>query len=149
MRVFSIGLLGLVVVVVVAVLFFTRIRNPQIIQEIRDEPRGERARKVMLLTLPSGRVIPVNYLREGNRVYAGADFGWWKEIGGEGRRVEVQVFGEKHAGLARAVLDDPGYTRDVFSRLRPSALPGFGKLIEIRLDPDDPGGSTEPGGTVD
>ena len=43
-------------------------------------PNGERARKVMLLTLPSGRELPVNYLREGDRVYAGADGRWWREL---------------------------------------------------------------------
>ena len=36
-------------------------------------PQGERAKKVMLSTLPSGCTIPVNYLREADGVYAGSD----------------------------------------------------------------------------
>ena len=50
-----------------------RFVNPGVAEELRAEPDGDRAQKVMLLTLPSGREIPVNYLREGDRVYAGAD----------------------------------------------------------------------------
>jgi hypothetical protein len=32
----------------------------------------------------------------------------------------------------------PAYAKDVFSRLRPNAVPGFGTLIEIRLDTAPP-----------
>jgi hypothetical protein len=94
----------------------------------------------MLLTLPSGRRIPVNYLREDGRIYAGADGRWWTELADGPRPVEVLVRGERLEGRARAVLDDPAYRRDIFSRLRPTAIPGFGTLVEIRLDPQDPGG---------
>jgi len=45
--------------------------NPRVERELREQPDSERARKVMLITLPSGKSIPVNYLREGNVVYAG------------------------------------------------------------------------------
>ena len=38
----------------------------------------------------------------------------------------------REAGLA--ITDDPEYTKDIFSRLRPTALPGFGTLVEIRFD---------------
>ena len=131
---------GVVLVVLVAigpVTFFVmdRFRNPSVVQELIDEPQGERAARVMVLTLPSGRVIPVNYLREGERVYAGADGRWWKELEGEGFPVTLVIRGETLQGTARAVLDDAAYTKDVFSRLRPTALPGFGTLIEIELAP--------------
>ena len=76
----------------------------------------------MLITLPSGRRIPVNYLREGDMVYAGADGRWWKELVGEGVPVEVLIQGETHVGRGRAVRDDPEYTARVFRRLRPNAL---------------------------
>jgi hypothetical protein len=33
---------------------------------------------LLLLTMPDGRQIPVNYLREGNLVFAGADGRWWR-----------------------------------------------------------------------
>ena len=45
--------------------------NPRVARELREDPEGERAQKVMLLTLPSGRELPVNYLRDGDTVYAG------------------------------------------------------------------------------
>ena len=119
-----------------------RMTNPGVEKEVLENPTGERAARVMLLTLPSGRRIPVNFLREDGRVYAGADGRWWKELEGGPQRVEVFVQGEALAGRARAVKDDPAYTKDVFARLRPDAVPGFGTLIEILIDPQDRPGPT-------
>jgi len=135
------GLVGLLVLVVPAGhYYYEKIVNPKAAQELRDDPTGERAQKVMLLTLPSGRQLPVNYLREDGRVYAASDGRWWKELAGGSFDVEVFVMGETLAGRARVVEDDPDYVADVFSRLRPTALPGTGRMIEILLDPNDPGG---------
>ena len=114
--------------------YYQYFANPRIARELVEDPNGERAQKVMLLTLPSGRRLPVNYLREGGRVYAGADGGWWKELEGAGVPVSVLIRGETLRGSGRAVVDDPEYTKSVFSRLRPNAIPGFGTLVEIRLD---------------
>ena len=111
-----------------------QIGNPRVERELIEHPDGERARRAMLLTLPSGRRLPVNYLREGNLVFAGADGTWWKELVGDGFPVTLLVRGSTLRGTARAVLDDPGYTRDVFTRLRPNALKGFGTLVEVQLD---------------
>ena len=33
--------------------FYSMIQNPRVIAELRENPQGERAKKVMLLTLPS------------------------------------------------------------------------------------------------
>jgi hypothetical protein len=120
---------------------FGRFANPSIEQELIDDPQGERAQKVMLITLPSGRRIPVNYLREGDRVYAAADGRWWKELVGGGYTVRMLVRGERLVGTARAVVDDPAYTKEIFARLRPSAVPGFGTLIEIQLEAAAPEGA--------
>jgi len=128
----AVGVLALALPV--AFLYMDRFVNPGVADELRAEPNGERAQKVMLLTLPSGREIPVNYLREGDWVYAGADGRWWRELTGDGGPVSVFVRGEALTGRARAVLDDPAHTKDVFARLRPAALPGFGTLVEVRLD---------------
>ena len=49
------------------------IGNPRVARELTENPDGERAQKVMLLTLPSGREIPVNYLVQEGYVYAAAD----------------------------------------------------------------------------
>jgi hypothetical protein len=125
----------LALVLPVGFLYYEYFANPRIVRELMDEPDGERAKRVMLITLPSGRRLPVNYLREDDRVYAGADGTWWKELEGEGFPVSVLVRGETLNGVARAVRDDRAYTESVFARLRPNAVKGFGTLIEVRLEP--------------
>jgi hypothetical protein len=112
------------------------VTNPRVAQDLIDNPTGERAQKVMLLDLPSGRQLPVNYLHEGNKVFVGADGRWWREL--DGIDVTITIKGELLTGHAVTILDDPDYTHDVFSRLRPTApdwLPDWlnGKLIEITL----------------
>ena len=136
-------LLGAALIVVApfaAMFMYNAVINPGVVEEMRADPQGERAQKVMLLTLPSGRVLPVNYLEEDGRVYAGADGRWWSELRDGHEPVEVWIRGETKPGRARTIMDDRDYTKDVFSRLRPDAMPGFGRLIEILLDPKDPGG---------
>jgi hypothetical protein len=114
--------------------YFERIANPRVLRELAEDPHGERAAKVMVVTLPSGRRIPVNYLREDGIVYAAADGSWWKELDGDPLPVTLLVRGETLGGRARAVRGDPAYTEQVFAKLRPKAIKGFGTLIEIRLD---------------
>ena len=134
LRIAVIAAVCIAALVVGARVYYAYIANPRVTRELIDDPDGERARKVMLLTLPSGRRIPVNYLRENDRVYAGADGWWWKELAGEGLPVSVVVRGEELSGRARAIRDDPDYTKRIFAKLRPNAIDGFGTLIEIRLD---------------
>ena len=101
--------------------YYNLIGNDRVAEELRNDPEGERANIVMLLTLPSGRVLPVNYLREGNQVFAGADGRWWRAFRDGDVPVRTMIKGEQLSGKARVVLDNPEYTRDVFSRLRPAA----------------------------
>ena len=115
------------------------IGNPRVTRDIQDNPDGEQARKVMLLGLPGGRVLPVNYLREGNQVFAGADGPWWRAVRDGNAPVTVTIRGETLRGRARVVLDDPDYKRSVFERLRPDApgwLPAWldAHLVVIDLD---------------
>lgn len=129
------GAVGVLALVFVGVyLYVEKLANPRVYRELVADPDGVRGKEVMALTLPSGRRILANYLREGDRVYAGADGTWWKELVGDGHAVTLLVRGETLSGTARAVRDDPDHRKDVFSRLRPNALPGFGTLVEIRLD---------------
>jgi hypothetical protein len=107
--------------------------NPGVEQDIRNNPDGERAARAMLITLPSGATIPVNYLREGNRVYAGADGRWWRELRGEGDTVKLFIKGESLTGHGRAIEDDPEHRSAVFDRLRPTAPKIFGTLVQIEL----------------
>ena len=58
--------------------YFALVTNEKVARELREVPDGERAARVMLLTFPDGRELPVNYLREGNQVFAGADGRWWR-----------------------------------------------------------------------
>jgi hypothetical protein len=114
--------------------------NPRVMEELRSEPDGRRAQRVMLIDLPDGRTLPVNYLREGDMVYMGVDGLWWRQFQNGDVPVKLLVRGEDLHGRARAVLDDPDRTRSVFARLRPTApdwLPGRmgGVLVEIRLQP--------------
>lgn len=120
-------------------IYFGLVANPAVVQELKDEPQGERANIVMLLTLPSGRTLPVNYRREGNRVFAGADGRWWRSLREGNAPVSVWIRGETFEGRAHVALDDPEYKRDVFSRLRPDVpkwLPEWldAHLVVIDLD---------------
>jgi hypothetical protein len=135
MKVALIALLALLVLAAGYALYAARIANPRVERELRDDPAGERARKVMLITLPSGRTLPVNYLREGDTVYAGADGRWWRELRGAGARVQLLIRGETLVGHARAIEDDPAHRSQVFDRLRPTAPKVFGTLVQIDLAP--------------
>ena len=138
-------LLGIVVAgglfVVGYVLYMVQIANPKVVNELRNNPTGERAQRVMLLTLPDGRSLPVNYLRDDDKVFAGADGRWWRAFRDGGVPVTVLIRGETLTGHAKAVLDDPEYTAMVFSRLRPTVpewLPDWldGVLVVVALDPE-------------
>ena len=116
--------------------------NPKVVDELRADPDGERAARVMLLTFPDGRELPVNYLREGDRVFAGADGRWWRAFRDGNVPVTVLIRGETLAGRARTVLDDRAYTREVFERLRPDVpkwLPEWLDAYLVVIDLDVPG----------
>ena len=117
----------------------TLVTNPRVIEELNENPEGERAGIVMLLTFPDGRALPVNYLREGNLVFAGADGRWWRALRAGNVPVTLLIRGATLTGRARVVLDDPEYKRDVFLRLRPNVpkwLPEWldAHLVVIDLD---------------
>ena len=70
------------------------------------------------MTLPDGDQIPTSYLREGNQVFAGADGHWWRALRDGDVPATLPIKSEGLKGKARAILDDPAYTNDVFKRLR-------------------------------
>jgi hypothetical protein len=135
MKYVQIVVVALAVLVAGYAVYMVRVANPRVERELRDHPDGKRAHKVMLITLPSGRTLPVNYFREGDTVYAGADGRWWHELRGQGAPVELLVRGEALVGQARAIEDDPDHRSAVFDRLRPSAPKFFGTLVQVDLAP--------------
>ncbi len=106
--------------------------NKRVGEELNSAPNGEMAQKTMLITFPGGRHTPVNYLREGNTVFAGSDFNWWKSIAAEGTRLELLIRGEHLTGLAK-VSQDLDYTYEVFERLRPDAPTWASRLVGAKL----------------
>ena len=124
--------------IIVMLVYGANVSNPDILQQLHDEPNGTRAGIVMSLTLPSGKILPVNYLREGKQVFVGADGPWWRALAAGDVPVEMFIRGETIDGKARVVFDDPEYTREIFKRLRPNApawLPDWlnGYLVVIDL----------------
>ena len=130
------GLLALLVVVYACYAIF--IANPRVVEELRTDPQGEHAATAMLLTFPDGRILPVNYLWEDDRVYVGADGPWWREFQEDGAPVSLLIRGQSLTGHARVELEDDAFRKEIFSRLRPAAawLPRWldAKLVVIELD---------------
>ncbi len=141
---FVVSVVVLLVVGTVAMKWRGDTVNTRVMNEIRSEPFGERARKTMIVTLDDGRVYPVNYLREDGRVYMGIDGLWWRVFQGEGSRVQMEINDQIVTGTGVVILDDPARVEDVFSRLRPTVpewLPRAlnGKLVEITPDSERDG----------
>ena len=132
--------IAVTLVILVASCFagFLLLVNPMILNEIKNEPTSEIAGEALVLTFNSGKEIPVNYLREGNQVFVGADGPWWREFEDGPTPVKLVIKGEKFTGFATVILDDPERTHEIFARLRPTApewLPDWlsGKLIIMNL----------------
>ena len=130
--------LALIVLVVGYLVYQTYVVNPRAVAELRDHSNGELARRAALITLPDGRTLPVNYLREADTVFVGADGAWWRQLRG-GAVVTLLLRGETLSGRANPIENDQRYTTEVFARLRPNApawLPDWlnGVLVVINLD---------------
>ena len=135
-------LASLLVLIGVYYVYTVQVVNPRVAAELVEAPDGPRAARVMLLTMPDERVIPVNYLREGPLVFAGADGPWWRDFLAGDVPVQLLIRGETLYGVANVVEDDPAYKADVFDRLRPDVpdwLPDWAnaKLVVITLQPRD------------
>ena len=143
---FVAGVVVLLVVGSVAMKWRGDTVNTRVMNEIRSDPFGERARKTMIVTLDDGRVYPVNFLREDGRVYMGIDGLWWRVFRGAGSRVQMEINDQVVTGTGVVILDDLSRVDDVFSRLRPTVpewLPRAlnGKLVEITPDAQRPADS--------
>ncbi len=97
--------------------------NPIVSAILRSEQHGLLSDGVMLITMQKRdssdrKTFPVDYLREGNMVYIGSDFGWWKHLEG-GAEVRMLIQGTELTGWATPILDDPERSRAGFKKLRP------------------------------
>jgi hypothetical protein len=138
MRVSLIVLATLTLSIVGYGVYVTQIGNPGVVADLRQNPMGKRAERTMLLMFSQGKTIPVNYLREGTLVYAGADGWWWRQFEGKGAAVTLLVRGETLKGHATVFLEDQEFIDEVFSKLRPTVpawLPDWanGKLVIVDL----------------
>lgn len=134
----------LVTLGVAGAIYNIKVVNARVVEKIKNEPNGERAGIVALLTFAGGKAIPVNYLQKGNLVFMGADGPWWRNFpttqeGGNGAPVELLIKGQTYQGLAKVELDDQAYIDEIFAELRPTVpewLPDWlnGKLVVIELD---------------
>ncbi len=124
-----VGFVCLLLLFLVGYVAYARmVTNPAVLEELRSNPLGERAAKVMILTFPDGRVLPVNYLRDGERVFVGADGPWWRVFRNGNVPVTLEIQGQRLQGRAQTILDNPAYTEQIFQRLRPNVpdwLPSF------------------------
>jgi hypothetical protein len=135
-------LLGAFVIVVRAAYQVQHV-NPQVVSELRRFPDSNTATRVTVLTVMENGVpahaVPVNYLREDNKVFLAAYGPWWREFNNGAAPVTLLIKGEELSGQAIAVVDDAAYTEKVFARLRPDVsgwLPGLlnGVLVVVDLD---------------
>jgi len=72
--------LALLVVFTAYITFMLFLMDPMVLNEIKAKPASEMASEAIALKFAAGKEIPVNYLKEGNKVFVGADGPWWREF---------------------------------------------------------------------
>ncbi len=97
--------------------------NPLVTTILQSEQHALLSGRTMLITLKSRetaqmKTFPVNYLREGEMVYIGSDFGWEKHLVG-GAEVRLLIQAREFVGWATPILDDPKRSGAGFRKLRP------------------------------
>ena len=117
-------------------LYQTYITNPGVIRELMDNPDGATAGRVMLINLPSGKMLPVNYLHKHDKYWAAADGRWWRELREPGLDLAVIVRGKTLKMQAIAIEHDDKLTDEIFSELRPTAPRWVGALL-VKFIPAD------------
>lgn len=97
--------------------------HPLVPAILQSERHGLLSGRTMLITMKDRetaqmKTFPVNYLREGNMVYIGSDFGWEKHLEG-GAEVTMLIQDTEVTGWATPILDDPERSSAGFKKLRP------------------------------
>ena len=97
--------------------------NPLVTTILQSEQHALLSGRTMLITMKNRetaqmKTFPVNYLREGDMVYIGSDFGWEKHLVG-GAEVRLLIQAREYTGRATPILDDPERSGAGFKKLRP------------------------------
>ena len=97
--------------------------NPLVTTILQSEQHPLLSGRTMLITLKNRetaqmKTFPANYLREGDMVYIGSDFGWEKHLVG-GAEVRMLIQAREYTGWATPILDDPERSSAGFKKLRP------------------------------
>ena len=97
--------------------------NPLVTTILQSEQHPLLSGRTMLITMKNRetaqmKTFPVNYLREGDMVYIGSDFGWEKHLVG-GAEVRLLIQAREYTGCATPILDDPERSSAGFKKLRP------------------------------
>ncbi len=115
-------LISLAILVGIAIVLII-VANPIVTAILRSERHALLSDGIMLITMKKRgtselKTFPVDYLREANTVYVGADSGWWKHLEG-GADVRMLIQGTEQVGWATPILDDPDRMAVGFKKLRP------------------------------
>lgn len=113
----------IIISVLAGVAVFITAANPLVSTILRSEQHGLLSDGIMLITMKKRdssdmKTFPVDYLREGNTIYIGSDFGWWKHLEG-GAEVRMLIKGTEVVGWATPIIDDPERSIAGFKKLRP------------------------------
>ena len=113
----------IVISVLAGIAAFITVYNPVVSTILQSDQHTLLSGRTMLITMENRetsqmKTFPVNYLREGDTVYMGADFSWWKHLEG-GAEVRMLIQGTEFVGWATPILDDPARSSAGFQKLRP------------------------------
>ena len=109
--------------VVAGTIGLVAVYNPVVTTILQSDQHALLSGRTMLITLENRetsqlKTFPVNYLREGDMVYIGSDFGWEKHLQG-GAEVRMLIQGKEYVGWALPILDDPERSTAGLRKLRP------------------------------
>ena len=146
-------LLKIVSILAVIIVLVIVVANPIVSAILRSDHHTLLSERIMLISMKKQgsseeATFPVNYLREGNTVYIGADFSWWEHLQG-GAEVDMLIAGSEFTGWATPILDDPDRTSAGFKKLRPStyerALATGAVFIEVQIQNEQNGRNEQAG----
>ena len=113
----------IIIAVLAGIAAFITVYNPLVSTILQSDQHTLLSGRTMLITMENRgtskmKTFPVNYLREGDTIYIGSDFGWEKHLDG-GAEVRMLIQGTEFVGWAVPISDDPARSSAGFKKLRP------------------------------